>query len=78
MEFFVCYSVRGYIKATETKTVQQPAWLDTTQPPEQWANASISPQSCDLVLSINLVHISAWPVTEVCFQPLSIAIGHFF
>ncbi|XP_013414883.1 methyltransferase-like 26 isoform X5 [Lingula anatina] len=57
-------SIAGYIAAKESKNVLQPVFIDASQPLSKWAGGSLIPQSCDLIVNINMIHISPWSATE--------------
>lgn len=63
--WFLFGSIEGYIRVSQLSNVCSPVWIDTTDPVEQWAKGSLSPASCDLILCINMIHISELPATEV-------------
>ncbi|XP_013414878.1 methyltransferase-like 26 isoform X1 [Lingula anatina] len=61
-------SIAGYIAAKESKNVLQPVFIDASQPLSKWAGGSLIPQSCDLIVNINMIHISPWSATEGLFK----------
>ncbi|KAI0234940.1 Methyltransferase-like 26 [Lamellibrachia satsuma] len=61
-------SILGYIKASGLSNIKEPLSINTTEPIKQWADGALVEASYDLILCINMMHISEWPATEGLFQ----------
>lgn len=61
----VICSILGYIKASGLSNIKEPLSINTTEPIKQWADGALVEASYDLILCINMMHISEWPATEV-------------
>jgi len=60
---FVPCSIEAYRAHYNLDNVKPAIHLDASQPNEHWAG--IQPESLDLVLNINMIHISPMACTEV-------------
>ncbi|XP_042083841.1 methyltransferase-like 26 B isoform X2 [Haplochromis burtoni] len=56
-------SIKAYIAATQAKTVLPPVHLDASDPWEKWAG--LSHNSCDVIISINLLQYSSFKTAQV-------------
>uniref|UniRef100_A0A1B6MDJ3 Methyltransferase type 12 domain-containing protein n=1 Tax=Graphocephala atropunctata TaxID=36148 RepID=A0A1B6MDJ3_9HEMI len=61
-------SIDAYRMHVQLPNIKEAAVLDITQPADTWLNGSLSPNSLDYVLSINMIHISPWTCTEGLFE----------
>ncbi|KAK3759613.1 hypothetical protein RRG08_016350 [Elysia crispata] len=61
-------SINAHIEHNSLKNVLPPINVDITKPFAQWATPEITAGSCDLVLNINMVHISPWEATVGLFK----------
>ncbi|XP_018603506.1 methyltransferase-like 26 B [Scleropages formosus] len=59
-------SISSYIAATKAKTVLQPVHLDAGEPWDKWAGLPRS--SCDIILSINMLHYCSFRTIEGVFR----------
>ncbi|XP_041943316.1 methyltransferase-like 26 B [Alosa sapidissima] len=59
-------SIRAYIGATKVKRVLEPVHLDASEPWDKWAGLPRS--SCDVIVAINLFHVSSFKTAEGVFQ----------
>ncbi|XP_035510821.1 methyltransferase-like 26 B [Morone saxatilis] len=59
-------SIKAYIAATHAKNVLQPVHLDASEPWEQWAG--LPRNSCDLILTINLMQYSTFKTAQGIFN----------
>ena len=50
---------------TKLANILCPVSVDTSHPPGGWADGALTPGSFDLLLCINMIHISEWAATEV-------------
>uniref|UniRef100_A0A0P4W936 Methyltransferase type 12 domain-containing protein n=1 Tax=Scylla olivacea TaxID=85551 RepID=A0A0P4W936_SCYOL len=64
-------SISAYVKESGAKNVLEPLMIDVCKPVSEWPG-KFSAASLDVILNINMVHISAWPCTEALFR----AAGH--
>ncbi|XP_077980677.1 methyltransferase-like 26 [Glandiceps talaboti] len=60
-------SINCYLQFYQPKNVLQPIYVDASKPVNQWSPHLI-PQSCDLVICINVIHISSLSVTQGLLQ----------
>lgn len=60
-------SIEKYIEAEGTTNVKAPLMLDVSQPVEQWP-ATIKGCLYDLIVNINMIHISPWVCTVGLFS----------
>ncbi|KAK7939160.1 hypothetical protein WMY93_002486 [Mugilogobius chulae] len=58
-------SIKAYIAATNAKTVLQPVHLDASEPWEKWASLSVN--SCDVIVAINLLQYSSFKTAQGVF-----------
>ncbi|XP_002732310.2 methyltransferase-like 26 [Saccoglossus kowalevskii] len=56
-------SINCYLQVYQLKNILQPIYLDVSQPAHQWSPHLI-PASCDLIVCINVIHISAITTTS--------------
>ncbi|GFR91660.1 UPF0585 protein C16orf13 homolog, partial [Elysia marginata] len=61
-------SIEAHIEENGLKNVLPPLAVDISQPIDQWASSDLTPGSCDLVLNINMVHISPWEASVGLFK----------
>ena len=61
---FYC-SISAYIAHTGVKNVYPPIQLDITTPPENMKIDTVSPANVDLMVNINMIHISPWDTAVV-------------
>lgn len=62
-------SITGYQAMNEDVTnVQPPLYIDVTDPVDKWASGILKPVGFGALLSVNLVHISPWVVSECLFR----------
>ncbi|BFZ02655.1 hypothetical protein BsWGS_05693 [Bradybaena similaris] len=61
-------SISGFIAEKQLKNVLQPMVIDITKPIEKWANQNMKPESYDLILNSNMVHISPWETSLGLFK----------
>ncbi|XP_063076979.1 methyltransferase-like 26 B isoform X2 [Engraulis encrasicolus] len=59
-------SIRAYIVATKVKRVLEPVHLDASEPWDKWAG--LPRCSCDVIVAINLFHVSSFKTAEGVFQ----------
>ncbi|XP_005745455.1 UPF0585 protein C16orf13 homolog B [Pundamilia nyererei] len=59
-------SIKAYIAATQAKTVLPPVHLDASDPWEKWAG--LSHNSCDVIISINLLQYSSFKTAQGVFS----------
>ncbi|XP_007886896.1 methyltransferase-like 26 B isoform X2 [Callorhinchus milii] len=50
-------SVAAYVAATKVTNVKEVVYIDVAEPWEEWAN--LQPKSCDLIVNINMLHLSS-------------------
>uniref|UniRef100_UPI00358FD2E9 methyltransferase-like 26 n=1 Tax=Myxine glutinosa TaxID=7769 RepID=UPI00358FD2E9 len=60
-------SISAYVKSSGLPNLLPPLCLDVRRPLQEWPGGPW-PKSCDLVLSINLVHISPFTCTQGLFK----------
>ncbi|XP_050398036.1 methyltransferase-like 26 [Patella vulgata] len=53
-------SISAHIKHSGVTNVLPPVQVDISQPVEDWMPSTITLNSCDLLLNVNLIHISPW------------------
>ncbi|GFO21820.1 upf0585 protein c16orf13-like protein [Plakobranchus ocellatus] len=61
-------SIQAHIENKDLKNVLPPLQVDITKPIAQWASPDVTPGSCDLVLNVNMVHISPWEAAVGLFK----------
>ncbi|KAG8281606.1 hypothetical protein J6590_055327 [Homalodisca vitripennis] len=64
-------SINAFRAHLQLPNLKDAAVLDVTQPADTWLNGSLSSNSLDYVLSINMVHISPWVCTKGLFEGAS-------
>lgn len=61
--FVPILSIEAYRAHYQLHNVKPAIHLDASQPPQYWGG--IQPESLDLVVNINMIHISSFACTEV-------------
>ncbi|CAG5133657.1 unnamed protein product [Candidula unifasciata] len=61
-------SISAFITGKHLKNVLQPMVIDITKPIQKWANQNMKPESYDLILNSNMVHISPWETSLGLFK----------
>lgn len=61
-------SIEAHIEANSLKNVLPPVALDISKPIDQNSSPELTPASCDLILNINMVHISPWEASVGLFK----------
>ena len=61
----LCCSISAYIKNTNVSNVKPSVVVNTTCPPGEWGNGTLTAASYDVIVCINMTHISEWASTEV-------------
>lgn len=69
MSFVPILSVEAYRAHYQLRNVKPVIHLDASLPYQYWGG--IQPQSLDLVVNINMIHISPFACTEVLFKTSS-------
>ncbi|XP_070579298.1 methyltransferase-like 26 isoform X2 [Ptychodera flava] len=59
-------SIQCYLKVYQPQNVLQPVFVNASMPAETW-HPSLRPGSCDLIVCINVIHISPLAVTQGLF-----------
>ena len=60
------FSISGYQTLhPDVQNVSPPVYVDCTVPAEQWASGRLQPGDYDVILAVNLIHISPWVATTV-------------
>lgn len=60
-------SIAGYIQVTHRENIKEPVWINVEEPQDGWAGGSLTPDSFDLMLCVNMVHISPWQASQGLF-----------
>ncbi|ELU04730.1 hypothetical protein CAPTEDRAFT_111852 [Capitella teleta] len=61
-------SIDGYIRVSSLSNIRFPVWIDATEAPSSWAKGCLAPASFDLVLCINMLHVSLIAATQGLFN----------
>ncbi|XP_045128400.1 methyltransferase-like 26 [Portunus trituberculatus] len=64
-------SIKAYVEESGVGNVLEPLLIDVCKPVSEWPG-KFSAASLDVIVNINMVHISPWPCTEALFK----AAGH--
>ena len=59
------FSIEAHTEQNGLKNVLPPINVDISKPIDQWASPELTPGSCDVVLNVNMVHISPWEASQV-------------
>uniref|UniRef100_H3B760 Zgc:103625 n=1 Tax=Latimeria chalumnae TaxID=7897 RepID=H3B760_LATCH len=62
-------SICTYIAATKVNNVKKPLYIDVSEPWERWAG--LSQRSCDVIVSINMLHFCSFRSVQGLFRGAS-------
>ncbi|RUS79814.1 hypothetical protein EGW08_012413 [Elysia chlorotica] len=61
-------SINAHIEHNGLKNVLPPLHVDISKPLSEWATPELTAGSCDLVVNVNMAHISPWKATVGLFK----------
>ena len=58
-------SISAHIEHHKAQNVKEPLKIDITTPVQKWQGGQFSSDSRDLIVNINMIHISPWTTAVV-------------